>query len=400
MIAGVMPMLYPRGSLRGFMFLAFLTPCLAAAQESPWDISGSEWDQTPPASEYISDDVGGRCDGLACEDLEYQGMASASCGDSCDSACWAWQADALVLWRSAPRNRPLLSVVNPATTSFASTALNANQLQSDPVAAGRLGLLRRDACGRAIEGVYLWAGNFYADGGVTPVRHGYGSSPPGVFGNRFGPEPATALDSGSTSLIANLQTAEINLREPIWADYIQFLIGFRWLQWNETLRLHDSFSSPPAAAPVTLTGNDYFQTECFNNLYGGQIGLDGILYQAISGLRIDGLVKAGAFYNDAFQRSAYSQAANNTVLFSSQNRSESPDGAAFVGEVGLTAIIPIHRNLDFRLGYFGLWIESLAQPSNQLGAQSISPTAQPASALDLTGGVVIQGVNLGLEGRW
>ena len=135
-------------------------------------------------------------------------------------------------------------------------------------------------------------------------------------------------------------------------------------------------------------------------MYGGQIGLDGILYQAISGLRIDGLVKAGAFYNDAFQRSAYSQVANNTVLFSSQNRSESPDGAAFVGEVGLTAIIPIHRNLDFRLGYFGLWIESLAQPSNQLGSQSISPTAQPASALDLTGGVVIQGVNLGLEGRW
>jgi hypothetical protein len=72
-----------------------------------------------------------------------------------------------------------------------------------------------------------------------------------------------------------------------------------------------------------------------------------------------------------------------------------------VGEVGITAVIPIACNWDFRCGYFGLWLTGLAQPTNQLSHQTITPNQDPPSGtLDTTGALIVQGLSLGLEGRW
>jgi hypothetical protein len=57
--------------------------------------------------------------------------------------------------------------------------------------------------------------------------------------------------------------------------------------------------------------------------------------------------------------------------------------------------MPITRNLDFRVGYLGLWLQGLAQPTNQ--AQSTDPAA---ATLNTTGTLILQGLSLGLEGRW
>ena len=178
----------------------------------------------------------------------------------------------------------------------------------------------------------------------------------------------------------------------------QFLVGFRWLQWNETLQMRDSFTN--ASGDEVVTGSDLYRTDCFNNLYGGQIGIDATLLGYKPGFHIDGLVKAGAFYNAASQRSAYAYADTSPDAFAAANRVGSPAGAAFVGEVGMTAVFPVHCNVDVRVGYFGLWIEGLAQPSNQLSGQDLAVGGTGAGTLDLTGGVVLQGVSLGVEGRW
>ncbi len=318
------------------------------------------------------------------------------CSPDGPCAMWGWRADALALWRTAPRSRPLFSYV--AGTDIGPTALDSNQLVSDPLAAPRVAIFRDNQCGQIVEASYLWAGNFYSERTLPFVQDGYATSPPGIFDNQWGPATDTALDAAQATLTANLQTAELNFRERFLHGMAQFIIGFRWLQWNESLRMQDSYSATSEFGPIF--GTDLYGSECFNNLYGGQIGIDAILLRSASGFRIDGLVKAGAFYNDSLQRSTYAYADTSPFEFSTTNETQSPDGAAFVGEVGMTAVIPLHCNLDLRVGYFGLWIEGLAQPTNQLSTQTLTQVDPPSGTLDNSGSVVLQGLSLGLEGRW
>jgi hypothetical protein len=65
----------------------------------------------------------------------------------------------------------------------------------------------------------------------------------------------------------------------------------------------------------------------------------------------------------------------------------------------MTAVLPISCNCDFRCGYFGLWMTNLAQPARQLSGQTINQFAS-VGALDTAGSLILQGLSLGLEGRW
>lgn len=312
------------------------------------------------------------------------------------NTCWSLRAEALILWRSSPRERPLFSYVSGS--SVGGTALDASQLVSDPLAAPRFTLLREDTCGNGIEFGYIWAGNFYSERSLPFVDEGYATSPPGMYGNEWGPDSGTSLNEAGAKLLANMQTVEVNYRERFLRGMAQFLVGFRWLQWNESLQMNDSFTDSSGQDPVDQY--DAYRTDCFNNLYGGQIGIDAVLLGHKPGFHIDGLVKAGAFYNDASQRSAFSYTRPDEPDFAASNSNGSPASAAFVGEVGMTAVIPVHCNLDLRVGYFGLWIEGLAQPANQLSTQTITQDDPISGSLDTTGGALLQGLSLGLEGRW
>lgn len=311
-------------------------------------------------------------------------------------ACWTLRSEALLLWRNAPPSRPIYSTIDPETQGLGPTALNANDLNSDVLAAPRISLLRTDCDGRTLEATYLYAGNFYSDRTLPYSPDGYATSPPGIYGNTWGP-PDTNLDSATAKLTGQLQSLEFNTRHCIWGGVSQFLIGARWLQWNERLQMQDSFSYD---APYPVTGNDFYQTECFNNLWGGQIGLDTLLLGRVGQKRVEGLVKAGAYYNAAGQTSSYTYSTEPPFTFSASNRDTGPASAAFVGEVGMTAVIPISCNWDFRCGYFGLWLTGLAQPTQQLSHQTITQIDPPSGVLDTTGTLLVQGLSLGLEGRW
>ena len=310
-------------------------------------------------------------------------------------ATWAVRADALVLWRNAPSSRPLFSTVTPETQQLGPTTLNASDLNSDALVAPRISLLRTDCDGETLEATYLYAGNFYSERSLPFAPDGYATSPPGIYGNTWGP-PDTSLDSATAKLLGQLQSLEFNARHCIWADTCQFLIGARWLQWNETLQMQDSFAY---AAPTPVTGKDFYETQCFNNLWGGQIGLDTLLLGRAGMARIEGLVKAGAYYNAAGQASSYRYVVSDGSTFANQARAGGPAACSFVGEVGMTAVLPISRNCDFRCGYFGLWMTNLAQPARQLSGQTINQFSSVAR-LDTVGTVVLQGLSLGFENRW
>ena len=308
--------------------------------------------------------------------------------------------DAMLLWRDAPGNRPLFSEVNG--TTIGPVALNADQLESDVLAAPRVSLFHGNGCGDAFEATYIYAGNFYSQRSLPTVIGGYALSPPGIYGNTWGPSPDpqmdTSLNSASATLLGSLQSLELNARTQIGSTAAQFLFGIRWVQWNETLAMQDTFSN---AGPPMISGNDFYNTNCLNDLYGGQIGIDSLLLSARNGIRIEGLVKAGAYYNNAVQKSTFFYDATAPFAFQRAiSVGRSPAAGSFVGEVGITAVVPLRRNWDFRCGYIGLWLESIAQPSYQLSNQLLTQVDTPAGSLVTNGGLVLQGLSLGLEGRW
>lgn len=276
--------------------------------------------------------------------------------------CWSIRADSLILWRNAPKNRALF-------TQGGVTVMDADQLESDVLASPRVSIFYTRPCGNAAEITYIYAGNFFSD--QSTAVDGYAS--PGIYGLST-PAPTAA----SATLLGQLQSLEANGRTPIGLGSVSLIAGFRWIQWQEELRI----STEPS---------QQYLTNCFNDLYGGQIGLDSLLYRSNQGIRLEGLVKAGAYYNSAVQHSS----TNSTSV----TAWGTPASASFAGEVGLTGVVPITCHWDFRLGYFGLWLESIAQPSSQLSRQSFAGTV-PVGGLATNGSAVIQGVSLGVEGKW
>jgi hypothetical protein len=279
-------------------------------------------------------------------------------------ACWTFRTDALLLWRDAPRSKSLIN-----TFPGGLTALNANQLESTPAAGPRFSLFRTNGCGDALEATYFRAANFRDQAALPTVTGGYTPA--------FLPLPTT-YDSVTANLGSSLQSFELNGRMMVLQS-IQLLGGFRWFQWQEDLQLIGASGG----------GVDVISTDCMNDLYGYQIGFDSLLLST-RWLRLEGLMKGGAYYNNSRQITTAS-----TVFGPFATRADTPKGAAFVGEVGLTGVMPITRNIDFRVGYLGLWLQGLAQPTNQV--QSTDPAA---ATLNTTGTAVVQGVTLGLEGRW
>ena len=53
-------------------------------------------------------------------------------------AQWTLRSEALLLWRNAPPSRPIYSTIVPGTDTLGPVALNANQLNSDVLAAPRI----------------------------------------------------------------------------------------------------------------------------------------------------------------------------------------------------------------------------------------------------------------------
>ena len=320
-----------------------------------------------------------------------------------EDACWTARFEAIALWRNAPASRPLFTslTTDPAgNPAIGPDVFNANQYQSDPLTAGRLSLARLDECGRGFDASYLYAGTFYSQRSLPYVFNGYAFAAPGIYGNNWGLN-GTPISAMQSTLSGALQSAEINYREPLGWGATRFLVGFRWLQWRENWSMQDQFTDPD---DPTITGYDNYNTSCMNNLYGGQIGLDSVLWNPGQGLRLEGLVKGGAYYNAASQSSSYLYYTTAPFAYTQQiSTSGNPAGCAFVGELGLTAVIPLRKNFDLRCGYFGLWIDSVAQPTNQLSGQDLAqkgPNLPPTGSINPNGTVILQGVSLGLEGRW
>ena len=318
------------------------------------------------------------CTGAGCDQCCPSAMIDTGCHEK--KACWIGRVDALILWRNAPPDRPLVD--NALVTG---PLLNANGMDSTAAAGPRFSIFRVNNCtGHAVEATYLRAANFRSIRPLEAVSEQYVTAAPGIYGNA-----PLAFDSGNANLGSRLQSFELN-RHHAHGKFLRFLAGFRWIDWQEQFTLQDT-----SAGGIT----DFYQTGCFNDLYGGQIGIDANLL-ATPWIRFDGVVKAGAYYNNAVQSSEYTTSDPVNPGTATVAVGESPASGAFAGELGFTGVVPITGCLDFRFGYFGLWLSGIAQATQQLSGQQLTPGLPVEGTINTNGGVLVQGVSLGLEGRW
>ena len=291
----------------------------------------------------------------------------------CGPGCWTGRADAVMLWRSAPYSREL---VRTGPAAGGTPVLNANQLESGMAAGPRVQLFRTDACGNAIEFGYLGAWSFQSERVLSGTTVNAFETDLIGSGN-------TSFQNGNVDLTSHIQTIEVNSRVPMGAGNVQFICGVRWLEWAE------SFSLNTTSGPIFT---DNWSSRTVNNLYGGQIGIDALLYSN-SWLHIESVLKGGAYWNDALSRQIYQANGVGTEV----SAYDTPSPAAFVGELGFTGVLPLTSCLDFRFGYLVFWLQGIAQPTRQLSLP-VSTTGDPLVLQD--GGTVVQGLTLGLEGRW
>jgi hypothetical protein len=306
-------------------------------------------------------------------------------------ACWIGRAETILLWRNAPRSRPIISAYDPVT-GVGPAVIDADSMESTLAGGPRISLLRYNPAGEAIEFSYLRAFNFRSQAATPPSSAAYTLLPDGIFGNTF-PPPNPPLDAATANLGAGVQGMEFNRRLP-WTQNISLLGGLRWVEWRESFSLNTSTTDGGLGRL-----DDYYGMDTINSMYGLQIGADGRVMTPFSWLRIDGLVKAGYYYNIAVQNSAIQFGGTTPYTDSLRADSTFP---GFVGEVGLTGTIPLTSWLDFQLGYMGLWLEGIAQPTNLLSDQSLTQInpPPPTGSISATGGTVLQGVTFGLQGRW
>ena len=296
----------------------------------------------------------------------------------CRPGCWTGRVDAVFMWRNAPYERAL---VEP-NGGGGGTVLDANQLESTMAAGPRIQLFHRIGCGSGIEFGYLRAFNFRSQRTLTTPAGGAGYDPVGIFPTRT---PNAPFTEANINLGSGIQTFEVNSRTDMGRGNVQFICGLRWLEWRESFTMDTT--------DAVLRQYDY-GSRTINSLYGGQIGIDALLYSN-NWLRVETVLKGGAFYNLAVSQNTYSDSVGTTPF--DIRTTASPDLAAFVGELGFTGVVPLTRCLDFRFGYLAYWLEGIAQPTRQLSLP-VSTTGEP---LVLTnGGTVVQSVTIGLEGRW
>jgi len=340
---------------------------------------------------------GGSCDSSGCDSTTACGICGQrACGDcrswelfqNCTppgmlqwmkarhdhgNACWTGRFDAVMLWRSAPYSRELV-IAGPGPVG--ASILNANQLESGMAAGPRIQLFRKDACGNAIEFGYLGAWSFQSEKLLRGGANAFATNLIGS-GNK-------SFQDGDVNLTSHIQTLELNSRTPMGAGNVQFICGVRWLEWAESFSLDTQTPGPGFT--------DTWSSRTVNNLYGGQIGIDALLYSN-NWLHVESVLKGGAYWNDALSRQIFQQNGVGTEV----SAYDTPSPAAFVGELGFTGVLPLTSNLDFRFGYLVFWLQGIAQPTRQLSVPR-STTGDPLVLQD--GGTVVQGLTLGLEGRW
>lgn len=306
------------------------------------------------------------------------------CPGLCRHGCsprWSVQVDALMLWRSNMQSVPLF--LDP----LGGVALDANRAQPPMSAGPRVGVVRQIGPCTAIEGNYFNVSPFGGQA-VTPAVGG-----PFAMTN-FGDLVFDDISNVQLNSNARIQSAELNWRRSA-GPAITWIAGFRWVQWNEQMTANYVFANP---TPDDL-GSGSVTAGTGNDLYGGQIGVDALLWDRGGPWKVSGLAKGGLFYNVAYQNSTagFVPLPGFGPPYTLPTVSAAKDDVAFFGEVGLTSTYWLTPWLGWRAGYSLFWLSGVAVAPEQF---PLADYGAGTTAINTNGSVFLHGVTTGLEARW
>ncbi|MGA2061134.1 MAG: BBP7 family outer membrane beta-barrel protein [Thermoguttaceae bacterium] len=302
------------------------------------------------------------------------GCCNPSCCQKCCCPRWTASADFIILDRVGSVDRTLIEEVPPPTFAAPSTELlNANDLHQGFHGGPRLDLIRHGDCCYDLELLYFqidgWSStkSFSGDTGTLFF------TAPGPLVSTNPPDEPMQFEYSS-----KLYNAEFNVR---WNPYcrVTLLAGFRWLELREDL---DGGNVYEGVTPPILYS--FWDTNTNNNLYGFQIGADGLIFDR-GCFSIDGLVKAGIFGNHAEQ---------STIAAGLGPFTASTNHTAFLGEVGLQCKYQATCHLTLRAGYEAIWLQGVALAPGQIDETNI---VSGDVGINSNSGVFYHGATAGLE---
>ncbi|MEX2171918.1 MAG: hypothetical protein WD851_21540 [Pirellulales bacterium] len=172
-----------------------------------------------------------------------------------------------------------------------------------------------------------------------------------LFGDiGLGASPVIGVDSLDARYSSSLDSTEINFRHQ-YSDRFTWLVGFRWIELQEDLNFDVNFIIPSLVD---------FNWNVDNRMYGAQLGGDFQLWRLTGPLRVNSVMKAGVYANNA----------DNDFTFSIVDIPIISGGAggnqtAFVGEITVNASYQLTQHIALRGGYQLLWIDGVALATNQ-----------------------------------
>jgi hypothetical protein len=300
---------------------------------------------------------------------------NASCNPSCSQKCysprWTASADFIMLDRIGGADQTLVEQSPPVTLAPPPgiPLLNANDFRQGFHGGPRLGLIRHGDCCYDLELLYFQIDGWDSTRTVLDGRT-LAFNAPGAF-----TVPNLGADM-EWDYASKLYNAEINVRwNPLCR--VTMLAGFRWLELRENLA--------GALSPTPLS--PFWNTDTKNNLYGFQIGADGLIWDR-GCFSIDGLLKAGVFGNHAEQTTGVNSGGILGMYDASTNHT------SFLGEVGLQCKYQVTCSLTLRAGYEAIWLQGVALAPGQILESNV-----PAGVVGINSnsGVFYHGATAGLE---
>lgn len=172
----------------------------------------------------------------------------------------------------------------------------------------------------------------------------------------------------------------------IGCQSLTWFSGFRYLNFGERFNM----SAQRTVGGAIESGSYNIRTT--NHLYGGQLGAR--VRRTHGRIGWEGSGAAGVYLNNSEQ----SQSVIDFPNFTLRNVSRSENGAAFVGDVNLSGIYRLTNAWNLRAGYNVIWIQGLALAPDQLDSDFAAATG--GSNLNNDGGLLLHGINVGIEARY
>jgi hypothetical protein len=300
-----------------------------------------------------------------------------ACPCECAEACccepvWRLRTNALAMKLSNPNNAVL---VTNSFTPGGAQLLNASEFGFRYEGGWEIDLDRKLDDQWDVEARFFRVDGFSANcaGVLSPIGSVVQYVTP--LGNTNYPV-TTAASYGS-----QLTNVELNAHRTI-NDYWSFVAGFRYLSLYES-----GMTLMRDIGPGLEQSNHSIRAT--NDLYGFQLGADANFIRR-NRLSVDGLLRAGVFGNGA------TSSVDITHAQSSLHYACNAFGThtAFVGELGLMANYKFNQHVSLRGGYQMLWLEGVAQASDQV---AVSDPYHSWAEMSFKSSPFYDGFVLGLE---